>query len=206
MRIFPAFIGEPIVTLVTKAAEEPVTLDEIKAHLRIEHDDEDVALEAIIEAARGHLDGYNGALRRALINQTWNVAVEDADGHARLFLPLAPVVSVSAIRYYPPDVETLATATLSDFRLIKGPDWAYLEPKPGKSWPSLDDRPDALQAEFITGYGDAGEDVPAPIRHAIKLIAGHLYENREYSTALKLAALPLSVEHLICGYRNGVYG
>ena len=208
MRVFPTWCGEPIVTRETAPAAEPVTLAELKAHLRIEHTDDDaVTLPAILEAARGHLDGWHGALRRPLINQGWRVAVREADRFARLFAPLAPCVAVVSIQYYAPDADDLTTADASHFRLIKtSPDWAYLEPKAGRSWPSLDDRPDALQAVFTCGYGADGSKVPPEIRHAIKLIAGHLYENREQSTALSLKSLPFGVEALICGHRNGVYG
>ena len=206
MRIFATWQGEPIVTRETPPSAEPVTLAEAKAHLRVEHTDDDATISAIIAAVRGHLEGWNGVLRRPLINQVWRVAVEDADGFGRLFLPLAPASEVTAIHYYPPDDETLAAATLADFRLIKSPDWAYLEPKAGRSWPSLDDRPDALQAVFTCGYGEDGADVPDPIKHAIKLGVGHFYENREEFTALKLERMLLGLEPLICGYRNGVYG
>lgn len=206
MRLFASWCGQPIVTRVTAPSVEAVTLAEAKAHLRIEHDDDDDTLAAMIEAAREHLEGFNGATKRAFVEQAWRVAVPGADGSGRLFAPVSPASAFTLIQYYPPDSDTLTTATAGDFRLISAPDWAYIEPKAGKSWPSLDDRPDALQAVFTCGYGDEAEDVPAPLRHAIKLLVGHLYENREEFTALRLDRLPFGVESLINPYRNGVYG
>lgn len=206
MRVFASWCSQPIVTRETAPSVEAVTLEEAKAHLRLEHDDDDDAIEAMLAAAREHLEGFNGATKRAFIAQDWRVAVTGPDGFGRLFAPVSPASAIVSIQYYPPDSDTLTTATAGDFRLIKAPDWAYIEPKAGKSWPSLDDRPDALQAVFTCGYGDAAEDVPAPLLHAIKLLVGHLYENREEFTALRLERLPFGVESLISTYRNGVYG
>lgn len=205
MRIFPTWCGEPLVTLESAPAVLAVTLAEAKEHLRVDHDDDNATITAMLGAAIGHLEGWQGVTRRAFIAQDWRVSVERADGLARLFAPLPALESVR-IDYYPPDNETLTQADLADFRLIKGPDWSYLEPKPGKSWPSVDDRPDALQAVFTCGYGEAASDVPAPIRHAIKLLVGHLYENRENTTGLTLQKLPFGVEALITPYRLGFYG
>lgn len=205
MRIFAAWCGEPLVTLEAPPASPVVSVSDAKAALRITHDDEDALIGALVAAATQHLEGYGGVIKRALVTQSWRVAVSDADGYGRFFAPLAPCIECTAIEYFAPDALTKSTATLDNFRLIKGPDWAYLEPLPGQSWPSLDDRPDALQAVFTCGYGDA-EDVPAPIVHAIKLLTGHLYENREETTALSLERLPLGVEALVSTYRNGVYG
>jgi hypothetical protein len=49
----------------------------------------------------------------------------------------------------------------------------------GQTWPSLQsDRINAIQITYVAGYASAYQ-VPAGIRHAIKLLAGDLYENRE---------------------------
>lgn len=205
MRLFATWCGEPIVTRETAPDELAVSVDDAKAALRIAHDDEDDFIEDLINLALDHLEGWRGALRRPLVTQSWRVAVPEADGNGRLFAPLAPVIALESIEYYAPGSATLSAATAGDFRLIKSPDWAYLEPLPGNSWPSLDDRPDALQAVFTCGYGGP-DDVPPAIRHAIKLLAGHFNENREEITALKLERLPLGVNALIGPYRNGVYG
>lgn len=193
--------GSPIVSLETAAAAPILTTAEAKAALRVSHTDDDSLIDALISTATAYLDGWEGALRRALVNQQWRVSVCAADYSGRLWAPLSPVSSAVTVQYYAPNADTLSTATLSDFRLIKAPDWAYLEPKPGFAWPSVDDRPDALQAVFTCGYGDAASAIPATIRHAAKLLVGHLYENREETTALRLARLPFGFDALIHPHR-----
>lgn len=53
---------------------------------------------------------------------------------------------------------------------------------------------------YRAGY--AADAVPAPIRHAILLMVGHLYENRMAVTAAThMGAMPLGVDALLSPYR-----
>lgn len=53
---------------------------------------------------------------------------------------------------------------------------------------------------YRAGYADG--QVPAPIRHAILLLVGHLYENRMAVTAATaMGAMPLGVDALLSPYR-----
>jgi uncharacterized phiE125 gp8 family phage protein len=36
----------------------------------------------------------------------------------------------------------------------------------------------AMQIDYLAGYGDTGDTVPAPIKHAILLLTAALYESR----------------------------
>src|SRR5690554_3221374 len=73
----------------------PVSLAEAKAQCRVDHDEEDGLIMALVESATAHLDGYSGILGRALCEQTWR---QDFDGmHGCLRLPLAPVISITSI-------------------------------------------------------------------------------------------------------------
>ena len=50
----------------------------------------------------------------------------------------------------------------------------------GQSWPSLYPRDDAVQIEYVAGYG-AAASVPQVFKQAILLLVGHWYANRESS-------------------------
>src|SRR5690606_27665590 len=54
-------------------AAEPVTLAELKAHLRLEHDSEDALLNGLNRAAREDLERTTGL---ALIDQNWRLALD----------------------------------------------------------------------------------------------------------------------------------
>ncbi len=62
--------------LITPAILEPISLEELKLHLRIELDvlDEDEYLEGLIIAAREHVEDIT---RRAIMTQTWNYYLQD---------------------------------------------------------------------------------------------------------------------------------
>lgn len=83
MRIFAAWCGEPLVTLEAPPASPVVSVSDAKAALRITHDDEDALIGALVAAATQHLEGYGGVIKRALVTQSWRVAVSDADGYGR---------------------------------------------------------------------------------------------------------------------------
>ncbi|MEO0671340.1 MAG: head-tail connector protein, partial [Pseudomonadota bacterium] len=55
---------------LTAPASEPVTRDEAKAFLRLEHDAEDAFIDSLIKTSRLHIEA---ALSLALITQTWRV-------------------------------------------------------------------------------------------------------------------------------------
>lgn len=52
--------------LIAAPAIEPITLAEAKLFLRIEHDDEDTAIAALIAAARQHVEMATRRARRSL--------------------------------------------------------------------------------------------------------------------------------------------
>ena len=188
--------GEPIIAMESAPAALAVTLDDVKGALRISFTDQDDELEAALNAAIDHFDGYEGYVSRALINQEWSVAVCGANCHGRIFAPLTPCQAITEIEYYDTD-GILQTATLADFRLTRAMDYAYVTPETGKVWPTTQARQDAIKITFRVGYGPDTASIPNNLKHAIRLTTGHYYEHREASTLLDLKKLPFGVDALV---------
>jgi len=162
---------------VTPPAGLPVSLAEAKQHLRVEHAVDDALINALIEAATSHLDGWAGILGRCLINQVWAVQLPGFAGQDYLRLPF-PDVSAAAISYR--DAAGASQALPSGETLLVndslgGALWLVAD----AAWPVTARRPDAVTVTFTAGYGADAAAVPAPIRTAILLIVGDLYKNRE---------------------------
>jgi uncharacterized phiE125 gp8 family phage protein len=138
--------------------------------------------------------------RRALLTQSWTATFDGFCPALHLLLP--PVQSVTSVKYLDAagDQQTLAGAA---YRLIDPASWdPRIVPASGTSWPATADYLNAVEVEFVTGYGDDAEDVPAPIRQAILMTVAHWYTNREATiTGTIVAVLPIGVAELIQPYR-----
>lgn len=157
--------------LAVPPAAEPVSLEEAKVHLRVEHDADDALISAQIAAAREWAEGLVG---RRFVTQTWEIVL-DAWPVLPYRLPLSPVravVSVSCVTEGGDTVEVPA----EDCRLgCDGTLWLA----PGRRWPDVElRRPGGVTVSAEAGYGDAG-DVPRRIRQAVLLLVGHWYATRE---------------------------
>lgn len=196
--------------LETAPANPLVTLAEVKEALNVVATDEDTFLQMIIDAAISMVDGPESKTGKCMVNQVWKYFVptpwDSIYRSPRLYLPAVPLVSVDQIQYYDVD-DNLQTQAVSEYRVVNsGEDWAYIEPKPGFSWPSnLSDRDDAFQVTLTAGYGEDASDCPDAIRHAVNLIAGHWYEHREavISSGAVPQELPMGVEALISRHAIG---
>lgn len=76
--------------LVEPAQSNVVDLDVVKAHLRVDHDDEDTLIQMYLDAATQQLDGPTGILGLALGPQTWRAVFEP---HEDIVLPIGPIIS-----------------------------------------------------------------------------------------------------------------
>src|SRR5215475_13430028 len=66
-------VGRHTLTLSAAPGTEPVTEDEAKSFARIDTDDDDAVLAALIAAVRGSAEQY---LRRSLVTQTWKLTLD----------------------------------------------------------------------------------------------------------------------------------
>ncbi len=179
-------------------ATTPVSVDELKAHLRVDFTDDDDLISSLLDAATQYFDGYSGILGRVLITQTW--AQDFSDFWLNdLVLPLAPVSSVTVTYYDTANV--LQTLDASIYSLLNDARGPFLSLNYGMVWPNHYVRPDAIRALFVAGYG-AATAVPVPIKQAIKLLVGDWYESRETAQAGRIAALPYAVDALVAPYRR----
>lgn len=71
--------------LLTAPAVEPLSLAETKDYLRVEHNDDDDLIGALIAASRIHVEAQT---RRALITQTWRITLDAWPSEGRL--PIRP--------------------------------------------------------------------------------------------------------------------
>ena len=101
--------------LVTPPAAEPVSLGEAKAHLRVDHVQDDLLIANLVTAAREAIEAETS---RSLLTTAWEwrSAGWPADG-AALVLPRAPLLAVSGVTY-----EAGGTATLdTGLYLVEAP-------------------------------------------------------------------------------------
>lgn len=154
--------------VTTEPSAEPVTLPEVKKHVRAEyHTDDDSYLGTLIAAARDHVERYTGTL----------IAERDAVVKCDSFcdfahVPLAPVQSV-VITYVDTagDVQTLADTV---YELRNDDLRTAIVLKYGQNWPATQ------PGSRITVTATAGYDpTPPALKHALLVWIGSAYEVRE---------------------------
>lgn len=191
----PTYGLKPVQTAAPAAL---VSTADFKTHMRIDHNSEDTYIDAAILAATARLDGYGGVLGRALVTQSWKQ--EFATFSDPMRLPLGNLISVTSVKYYDTNnaQQTVSASVYGAYSDDIGP---YLALKRGQTWPSVYDRPDAIEVVWQAGYGAAAA-VPSPLVRAVLLLAGHFYANREAVVLGDTATeLPLTVSALIAPYR-----
>lgn len=188
----------PTYRVSTEPTIEPVTLAEVKQHLRVDDTFDDDYLTTLIIVARRAVENY---IERQLITATITATLPFFT-QRRIWLPRPRLIDITSIQYEDMngDTQTLSSSLYqTDAESTPG---AVL-PVTGETWPSVqNDNPNAATITYRAGYGDEASDVPQDIRHAILLYCGHYYENRELVTFANAGAkvLPLSSEALLMPY------
>jgi len=181
----------------------PVVLAEVKDQLRVEHPDDDVLISRLIKVAVAYTDAQ-GALGHAMIQQKWGQWVHSVPPQS-VRLTVGPVSSVTAVKYYD-EAGVLQTDTLSNYEITGTPFTTQIGPKDGFNWPVTQDRSDAIRIEYVAGYGTSPSDVPETLRHAMMLLIGHWYDNRENTMMDELSNIPYGFDMLLDMHRRSWYG
>lgn len=206
------------VKVITAPSVEPISLEQAKAHLRVDTADQDDLIEALITAAREAVEDITG---RALITQTLEIALDYfvAPPDLRyvtypylvtakaIRLPKPPLIALKRITYIDGDGnevllhdEVGSPTVISDLVVDTYSVPGRLVPASGGNWPAVQDRANAVTIRYTAGYGDDGEDVPKPITQAMLLLIGHYHENPSAVGDPK-AELPMGVEFLLARHR-----
>ena len=181
--------------LLAGPAEEPVSVAEAKAFLRLDDGLEDGLVTTLIGAARMHVEGVTA---KALLAQSWRVVLDDwpLDGVVRL--PVTPFVAVTEITAY--DAAGGAhTVPLAQF--MSEPDRLLL-PANVAGMPALRER-QGIEIDYVAGFGTEPEDVPADLRQALLALVGYWFEHRDaVIVAGSGAVVPSGFDRMVSVYRQ----
>ncbi len=186
--------------LLVGPSVEPVTLAEMKAQLNIDtaYTDDDTHLNAIISSARQWLEDRTS---QCFIKQQRAQYMECFDDD-EIEIIRGPVlitgagVSEPVVKYYDSNDQE-QTWDSSNYWL----DLRALVPQivPKYSWPSTSGhRPNGISVTYYAGYGVDATNVPVNIKHAIKVLGTHLYNNRQFEIEGRIVGkLEFDLERLI---------
>lgn len=160
--------------LITDSAEEPVTLAEVKTALRIDGTDYDAILTPLITTARQIGEKITG---RDFVNKTWKLYLDDfpcADAEG-IEVEKSKLQSITSIQYYIESV--LTTFDSSNYYKTNDANYSSIYLNQNKAYPNTDDRKQAVEIVFVSGYGASASDVPQAIKTALISMITALYEN-----------------------------
>jgi len=176
---------------------EPVTLVEVKAHLRLDHDGEDDLLNGLIRAAREDVERAAGL---ALLEQSWRLVLDQWPREGCVAVPLHPVREILSVTAYGSEGEgTVIGPSGYQTDTISRPARLHFDGPPG-ALRALN----GIEIDFVAGFGEAATDVPDLLRRAIILLVAHWYEFRtSYGPGDQPVSYPAGYDRMIAPYRRG---
>lgn len=196
-------------TLVTAPTAEPITLSQTKAHLRVDHSDDDTAIARLITTARQYVEMVTG---RAMLTQTWDVYYDWFPNCSHMRLPFGQLQSVDAFAWTDSG-GTTRTWTVSGGNLVEsGTTRAHIDAvnEPARitlaysqSWPTDTLKTsNPIRVRITCGY----TTVPSNLTAAMLLLIDHWYRNTSAvivgeTASVSTAEIPLAFGALIANYR-----
>lgn len=159
--------------IYTQPATEPVTLQEVKDYLRLDGNDHDSNLTALIASCRQWCEQFQN---KAYITQTWETYLDKWEFPIRLARP--PLQNITHIKYTTSD-GTLLTWASTEYAVDAITEPARVVLAYNKTIPSEVLAPiNAIQIRYVTGYGSAAS-VPESVKLALKMMIAYRFENPE---------------------------
>lgn len=152
----------------TAPTAEPLTLEEVKAHLRmaVEIGNDDALLTAQLAAARQDVEDRTN---RQLMSASWTLKVDCFPySCGKFYLPRAPLSSVTSLKYLESTAGTETTWASSNYIVSSTREPGEVSLAYGIAFPTVYPVADAVRIVFIAGYASAAL-VPAKAKQAIKL-------------------------------------
>lgn len=197
-----------MIEVIEPPADRIVSLSEMKAHLRVDHTDDDQLIEAYTIAAEQRLDGPGGITGRAFRPQRLRATF--CGFGERICLPYPPLIQVDSLTYLDSNGDEQTFAEADQWRVVGAgtEQGGAIIPLYGVTWPSLlaTPDPDLVRVTFTAGYYSAmspeNDRVPETIKAAVKLMVADWYEFRPSTVIGTVAApTPHGVEMLIAPFR-----
>jgi uncharacterized phiE125 gp8 family phage protein len=169
----------------TYPASNCLTVDQLKAHLRVDFDDEDTLLLSIIQAAELFVQKHTG---RFIMTHTIDQSNDDWQGGYIELLGM-PLRSITHIKYIDVD-DVEQTLSTDDYYIndVRSPALIQLKSTP----PQIANRVGAVRLRYDVGHSQSS-DVPANIKQAILQLCADMYERRE----ARIHEKPTTVEYLL---------
>jgi len=170
-------------TLVTgPAGAEPITPEDAKLWLRLDHTTEDTLLHSLIQMVREQVEERG----IAVITQTWDLRLDRFPSVIRI--PKTPVEEVSSINYIDVNGDTQLLAE-SGYTVDIQSTPARIVPAYGTSWPNTRSEPNAVTVRFVAGYGLGATpgEIPERILQAMRLALTTAYTMRADHAAAETA-------------------
>lgn len=160
---------------VTAPTTYPITVADAKEHLRIGGTAEDALLTAYIAAATAEAQVW---CNRQFVTATYDWFLDGFPAGGCAFrVPRAPLQSVTTLKYTDEN-GTQQTWTSTNYTVDTNTAPARIVEAWDVAWPSIRDVPNAVEIRIVTGYGAIGS-VPNAVKHALKMMVGAMYEDRE---------------------------
>ena len=141
-------------------------------------------------------------LQRAIITQTLQYTTDKFNDIIRL--PMPTLQSITSFTYEDYQGKTTTLINGTDFLVDTNDEPAIIIPAYGKQWPTVTLWPvSPITITYVAGYGDATTNVPEEIRHWMRLMVAHYYENREAILPMghNVMRIPYGIDWLVQGLR-----
>ena len=201
-----------------------VSIAEFKAFARIDSSDstENTLIESLVFLAQDMAETYVG---RAITYQVLTLSLDrlpfyqdeklqegvytapDLQSNSNyIVLPKPNLIAVNSVKYYD-NANNASTFASSNYYVDTSSEQGRVVLKNGVSWPTASElrNANAYEIEYKAGYGSSNSDTaastPKLLIHAIKVLALHLYENREIATSMSVNMIPNTVAMLLAPFK-----
>lgn len=192
---FAIQVGQMGNQVITEPASEPVTLTEAKAHLNIDHTDEDTYITTLIGVARETAEGRQW---RTLLATTREQTLH-CFPNGPIVLEYPPLQSVTSVKYID-NAGVQQTWAADQYVVDTDSIYGQIVPAYNVSYPATRNERNAVRIRYVAGYADA-DAVPAMTKHAMKLMIANWYEHRETVVVGTIVAkIPDAID--LCLFKN----